>query len=160
MQSFRIVGFLCRRYTDIFWHFCFFLFDILRTSLRALVSNSLSVIHKTELYGPKSWKYGSWSSFFNAWKSRREIMVSKISIICTILCSYLWFVWNHTIYKRFNAVHSHTLLHVMSSSWYSCMPYSCIYSLWHSCNHTLPYITCCIIAMFFVYGGQAGYLLI
>ena len=37
------------------------------------------------------------------------------------------------------------------------MPYSCMDSLWHSCNHTITIYDLVFISCFFLYGGQPGY---
>ena len=56
----------------------------------------LSVIYQTWLYDSNNWKNVSWCNFFSVWRTKTEIIVSRVSIICTILCSNVWFVWNHT----------------------------------------------------------------
>ena len=100
----------------------------------------LSVFYKTELSGSDGWKDGSWCNFFNASKAKREIMVSRVSIIYTYyvpMYGLSGIIQNLGLWKYAN----HTLVHIMANFWYSCMPYSCMGSLWHLCNHASPYMT-------------------
>ena len=96
MQSVRVVDFFCPRYTNFFHIFASFFSTCSEFLWGLCFLIVLSVICKTGLYGSNGWKDESWCNFFNVWRNRRQIMVSKFSIIGTILCSNVWFVWNYT----------------------------------------------------------------
>ena len=80
--------------SPLYQHFFTSLLFSCRLSLRSLVSTSFVSCLKRALYDSNGWKYGSWNKFLNVWNSKWEIMVSRVSIMCTILCFNVWFVWN------------------------------------------------------------------
>ena len=53
-------------------------------------------------------------------------------------CAYVFF-YDHAMEGLSLNITDHNLLHVMASFWYSCMPCSCIDSLWHSSNLNSPF---------------------
>ena len=61
----------------------------------------LSVVQKTGLYGSNGWKD---ATFLMYEKPEGETGVCRVSIICTILCSNLWFVWNHARFWVFESM--------------------------------------------------------
>ena len=107
MQSFRVCSFLlspiCQHFFSIFASiFC----EMLKISPRPLVSNNVVSCLKTWLYRSNTWKYGSWCNYFNVRKSKKEIMVSRISTICSIFCPTVSFVWSYASFgplKTFKA---------------------------------------------------------
>ena len=98
-QSFRVVDFSCNRYTNFFHFFAFFLSICAEFLWGLCFLIVLSVIYKTGLYGSNGWKDESSCNSFIVWRTKKEIMVSRVSIICTILCSNVWFVWNYTRFR-------------------------------------------------------------
>ena len=99
MQSFRVVDFFLPPINHDFFHIFAFLFHMLKISLRGLWFVIVSSSRKTGLCGSKVCNCESWFYFVNVWKSKREILVSRISKIYTILCSNLRFVWIHTRFR-------------------------------------------------------------
>ena len=65
--------------------------------LRALVSNRFVNRLKYEALWFKWLKVKV--NFFNVWRCKSEKLVSRFSIICTTLCSNIWFVWNHARFR-------------------------------------------------------------
>ena len=85
-------------YQPFLSHFCIFLFDMLKISLRALVSNNFASCVKKEALCFKWLKFWILVQHFSCQKSKMEVMVSTVSIVCKILCSNVWFVWNNSIF--------------------------------------------------------------
>ena len=114
----------------------------------------LSVIHKTGLYASNGEKDGSWCNFFNVWRIKKEITVSRFSIICTILCSNVWFVWNHTRFgflktckPYFGPYYGQFMIFMYAIPLYG-----------QFVTSTPPYVTICdlVFVSCFLYGGQPG----
>ena len=119
------------------WFICLFNYDILWNSCFRLMAS----------FGTHQ-SIDPVSTFQINQNPKREIMVSRVSKICTIRYSSLWFVCYHTRLGSLKHA-NHNVLHIMASLWFSCRPYSCMDSLSQLCNHTSPHLTYLFINFFF-----------
>ena len=74
---------------------------------------------------------------FSCIKTKREIMVARVSLICTIICFNIWFIWNHTRFGLLKTCKPY-FFHSYGQFMYAIHLYD---RLRYSCNHTLPYMT-------------------
>ena len=81
---------------------CFSNMAFYETPVFALWHQMQLVFFSMLLYGSNGWKDGS---FFSVWRIKKEVMVSRFSIIRTIR-SNVWFVWNHTYIWNFKNMQS------------------------------------------------------